>query len=315
MSQQLNQTIASLRKEKGLTQEQLGQLVGVSAQAVSKWEKGGTPDVELLPILADTLGVTLDTLFGRSADKREDISQTLIRWLDGTPDEDRFSRLFSLLVGSFAHLCSMEPTLSDIVHPLSTVLSSCYTTDGTWLRSRVSLEKGMAIGVFSEDFPLYLLLPEPPAGYASQFAPTEDYRALFSVLSREGALELLYYLYSHENTFYTVTALSDRTHLSLEQLTPILEDMERCHLVRKNTIVIQAGPEPVYALSDNGGLVPFLYLARWFIEKDYAWYLQWNDRKRPWLVPGDFPAPNPKPQEPSLPVCLAHDLRAPEKEK
>lgn len=291
MSQQLNQTIAALRKEKGLTQEQLGALVGVSAQAVSKWEKGGAPDVELLPAIADTLGVTMDTLFGRSADKREDISQTLNRWLAGIPDKDRFSRLFALLAGSFTHLASMESTLSDIVSSMSAVLPSCYTTDGTWLRSKLSLEKGMAIGVFSEDFPLYLLLPEPPAGYASQFAPTEKYRALFSVLSRAGALELLYYLYSHENAFYTVTALSDRTRLSLEQLTPILEDMERCHLVRKNTIVIQAGPEPVYAPEDNGGLVPFLYLARWFMEKNYAWYLQWDDRDRPWLVPKD-PAPS-----------------------
>lgn len=49
----LSERIAVLRRERGLTQEQLGQLVGVSAQAVSKWEKGGAPDVELLPTLAD----------------------------------------------------------------------------------------------------------------------------------------------------------------------------------------------------------------------------------------------------------------------
>ena len=41
MSNVLSERIAQLRKDRGLTQEQLGQLVGVSAQAVSKWEKGG----------------------------------------------------------------------------------------------------------------------------------------------------------------------------------------------------------------------------------------------------------------------------------
>ncbi len=46
--------IAALRKERGLTQEQLGRQVGVSAQAVSKWENGGAPDVELLPAPAGT---------------------------------------------------------------------------------------------------------------------------------------------------------------------------------------------------------------------------------------------------------------------
>lgn len=277
--------IAKFRKAAGQTQEELGKAVGVSTQAVSRWECGGAPDIALLPAIADALHVTVDALFGREGGTPEDISQALNRWLESIPDQDRFSRLFDVLVGSFAHLASMEPTISDIVHPLSTVLPSCYTTDGTWLRSGTVLEAGMAMGVFSRDFPLYLLLPEPPAGYASQFAPAEDYRALFSVLSREGALELLYYFHSYENTFYTVPALSERAHLSAAQLAPILEGMEHCHLVRKNTIVTQAGPEPVYAPEDNGGLVPFLYLARWFMEKSYAWYLQWNGRKRPTLAP------------------------------
>ena len=38
MSGLLNERITALRKERGFTQEQLGQMVGVSAQAVSKWE-------------------------------------------------------------------------------------------------------------------------------------------------------------------------------------------------------------------------------------------------------------------------------------
>ena len=59
MANVLSERIAELRKARGLTQEQLGQLAGVSAQAVSKWEKGGAPDVELLPALADRLGVTI----------------------------------------------------------------------------------------------------------------------------------------------------------------------------------------------------------------------------------------------------------------
>ena len=53
MASLLSECIAELRRARNLTQEQLGQLVGVSAQAVSKWEKGGAPDVELLPALAD----------------------------------------------------------------------------------------------------------------------------------------------------------------------------------------------------------------------------------------------------------------------
>ena len=54
-----------LRKEKGYTQEQLAEMMGVSAQAVSKWENDvSCPDISILPILADKLGVTTDELLG-----------------------------------------------------------------------------------------------------------------------------------------------------------------------------------------------------------------------------------------------------------
>lgn len=60
----INNNIRSLRLQKHLSQEKLGELLGVSAQAVSKWEQGITsPDISLLPLLAECFGVTIDSLF------------------------------------------------------------------------------------------------------------------------------------------------------------------------------------------------------------------------------------------------------------
>ena len=62
----LAENIARLRKAKGLTQAELGNYLGVSNQAVSKWENGVTmPDVMLLPNLADVFGCHIDELFSR----------------------------------------------------------------------------------------------------------------------------------------------------------------------------------------------------------------------------------------------------------
>ena len=47
-SNQLSKNIARCRKQIGMTQEDLGQALFVSGQAVSRWERGGTPDAELL---------------------------------------------------------------------------------------------------------------------------------------------------------------------------------------------------------------------------------------------------------------------------
>ena len=56
-------TIALLRNNKNMTQAELGERLGVSFQAVSKWERGETlPDVSILPALADVLETTIDYL-------------------------------------------------------------------------------------------------------------------------------------------------------------------------------------------------------------------------------------------------------------
>jgi len=63
MEMTLGTRISLLRREKGLKQEELAECMGVSPQAVSKWENDlNCPDIALLPQLAKTLGVTVDHL-------------------------------------------------------------------------------------------------------------------------------------------------------------------------------------------------------------------------------------------------------------
>ncbi|MBO5786342.1 MAG: helix-turn-helix transcriptional regulator [Clostridia bacterium] len=56
--------IRELRKQRGITQEQLATSIGISFQAVSKWENNiALPDITLAPMLASYFGVTMDELF------------------------------------------------------------------------------------------------------------------------------------------------------------------------------------------------------------------------------------------------------------
>ncbi len=64
----INEQIAFLRKQKGLTQEELAGALGVTNQAVSKWESAQCcPDIQLLPLIADYFGVSIDELMGHNA--------------------------------------------------------------------------------------------------------------------------------------------------------------------------------------------------------------------------------------------------------
>ena len=61
----IGKNIAKYRKSKGLTQEELGAKLGVTNQAVSKWESEvSMPDIMLLPEIATVLNITLDDLYG-----------------------------------------------------------------------------------------------------------------------------------------------------------------------------------------------------------------------------------------------------------
>ena len=62
---EIGKNIAKYRKAKGWTQEELGSRLGVTNQAVSKWESGiSMPDISLLPTLTSTLGISFEALYG-----------------------------------------------------------------------------------------------------------------------------------------------------------------------------------------------------------------------------------------------------------
>jgi len=66
----LGKKIAELRREKGITQEEMAERLGVSPQAVSKWENDTCcPDIMLLPKIAEMVGITVDELLSNEPKK------------------------------------------------------------------------------------------------------------------------------------------------------------------------------------------------------------------------------------------------------
>lgn len=66
----IGEKICQLRKERGMTQEMLAEKLMISAQAISKWERGvANPDIELIPRIAKLFSISTDELLGLSAPK------------------------------------------------------------------------------------------------------------------------------------------------------------------------------------------------------------------------------------------------------
>ena len=94
----INEQIAFLRKQKGLTQEELANALGVTNQAVSKWESAQCcPDIQLLPDLAKIFDVSGDELLGYTpVSTTEDIVLAIRKRIESLPKGDDFDFTFRM---------------------------------------------------------------------------------------------------------------------------------------------------------------------------------------------------------------------------
>ena len=89
MELNIGSSLRNLRQKKGATQEEVASAIGVTAQAVSKWERGeGYPEITLLPNIAGYFGVTLDTLCGiDQLQQNEEISSIVNSAIDASYED------------------------------------------------------------------------------------------------------------------------------------------------------------------------------------------------------------------------------------
>lgn len=101
-------TVAALRKERGMTQLDLAEQMGVTDKAVSKWERDlSFPDAASLPKLAETLGVTVDELMlGRPANP------------GAAPAPSEAARLIPLILQGVALAMGVAVTVLSALHQL-----------------------------------------------------------------------------------------------------------------------------------------------------------------------------------------------------
>jgi len=90
--------LKTLRKQKNLTQEQIAETLGVSCQAISKWETSSSyPDISLLPIIADYFGVSVDYLLGHDTSKQKEEINTICAYVEELFDNRKYMQAVPIL--------------------------------------------------------------------------------------------------------------------------------------------------------------------------------------------------------------------------
>lgn len=135
MENTLGTRIAILRKEKGLTQEELAEKLGVSSQAVSKWENDlSYPDIMLLPQLSKIFDTTVDELLSGKKDEpavrvvpkkeRKNFDELVLRIKVDSDDGERVRVNIPLSIIKVTLECCSDPNIIGIGGNASSALGN-----------------------------------------------------------------------------------------------------------------------------------------------------------------------------------------------
>ncbi len=271
----LSTNLKRFRQEKGLTQEQLAGALGVSPQAVSKWETSETyPDGDLLVPLAAQLGVSLDTLLGNPAVSMADIARRIIQLIGQTPAEARFQ--LARDIG-----WQIERGLFDCWFKLD----EPYRPDalqGMHNASNIVDDHGFTF-ISNGRAPFFSVFPEPDGGFGEVLADGEALRAIFACLASPETMRAILYLHRQEkNYIFERAVLARECQLEDDAVDRVLHDLLALRLLSVCELPINGVPHTLYASRPSHKLIALLVVAR-ELQYDGAYSLQADHRTKPYL--------------------------------
>ena len=285
MELKIGERIAKYRKAKGYTQEQLGELVGVSGQAVSKWENGGVPDTYLLPLIAKVLGVSTDALFGTER-KITDYSQDEILdhlfafCLQNFYSKDKGVNLFQFMFETVWTLQSAyfgnesRPLLKDVIE------KNCGNQQIT---SQIINDEGTTYLSLVENFPLFCAVWDTPE-ISKKLLAEKSFGEFFSLLASEDGLKAVIFTQSAtETSQYTAEMMAKKIGTSLERFLEMEPLLVGYGLLNADSLTLDDTVIKVYRKWDNPEIRPILMMAYQFINARQCYYNFASNRTKPYF--------------------------------
>ena len=273
----IGKTIAALRKSRGTRQEELAAFVGVSAQAVSKWENGGTPDCELLPKIADFFEISIDTLFARTLTDYSDIHHAVTQNIIKLNQKERFDTAFDLCWTIERALFGEDPKdggIADYQNALD-------QNDQRY--SSIQHDEGYTLMGIANRLPYFLLVPECRDKEIAFFNGI-DYPSLFSDLAQKDLFETLLFLYRRESSkSFTPNLLVKQLGLSEERASEIIRTLSQYHLIQTIHLEMDDEIQEIYRFYPMPSFPALLIFARELIDKPKCFTYFMGSRQKPYL--------------------------------
>lgn len=261
--------IKELRTESKITQEELAKAVQVSTQAVSKWECGGLPDIELVPKIAEYFNVTTDELFGLPVNDYKNIDQKLCNYIGSLSDfKERFREIFALCY-------HMEISISDKVdltqYNVKEIMESHYSN------SQLLLKEGIILTQLKKDKPFFALFPKlDNEDYNGFLKNKEKILEFIKELSNEDFYNALILINSRINNSFTENFFVKELTITLDRAQEIIKTLIKYKLINVKKLELDDKTIETYTLWDNPAILGFLAFLDMLVEKPNSFYYSNN---------------------------------------
>ena len=285
MELKIGEKIAKYRKLKGYTQEQLGELVGVSGQAVSKWENGGVPDTYLLPTIAKTLNVSIDSLFGVEKNvkdlSKDEILDKLFKFClyNNFYNKDNFDFFSFLFETVWAVQCAYFGNETRL--PLDEVIE--YNEGNSQATSQIIDNNGTTYLTLAADFPFFCAIKDTPE-ISKKLLSEKNFGEFFSLLaSEDGMKAIIFTQTTTETSQYTADMMAKKIGITLERFLEIEPLLIKYGLLNEDSLTLDDSIIKVYHKWSNSEIRPLLIMAYQFINSKQCYYQFTCNRTKPYF--------------------------------
>lgn len=274
----IGKQIALLRKERGVKQEELAGYVGVSTQAVSKWENGGVPDTELLPKIADFFSVSVDSLFGRSITDYNALQTALMKKISETPAEQQLRQVFEYCWDMERAFFDNSPLAESALERYEQKLEA-----EAQYYSSIERNNGFTRMGLANRSQYFLIVPDAPDTDAAYFNGI-DYPTFFKALSDKDVFEACVLLNKREyKKAFTPLLFVKNLGVSLEKASEITDVLLQYKLISSSQIEMDDETQTVYHFRPTPSFIALLIFAREIIDKPSVFTYQQSIRQVPYL--------------------------------